>query len=73
MSKQADAKIAQGYRPKPVHPMCSNCRHFNSDTVRKPGWGDSWYEEEKNLRCGIGEFKVMKMGICNDHDWIEKS
>jgi hypothetical protein len=52
--------------------MCSNCRHFASEEVRKPGYGESFYTEERNLRCSIGEFKVMKTATCDEHDWIEK-
>jgi hypothetical protein len=58
MSKQAEAKIAQGYTR--VTPCCGNCRYFESDSVRN-SYG---YDEEKMLRCGIGEFKVHKMGWC---------
>lgn len=72
MSKQAEAKTRQVYRAKPVNRMCSNCRHFTSEEVRKPGYGESFYTEERNLRCSIGEFKVMKTATCDEHDWIEK-
>lgn len=62
MSKQSEAKAKQGYT-KDV-PKCSNCVNFSFDT-EKVGWGN--YVLEKNLRCGIGMFKVNKTAACNMH------
>ena len=60
MSKQSESKQAQGYDPKPVNPVCMNCRHYTSKLTNfASGW-----PEEKELRCGIGGFAVKKMGTC---------
>lgn len=64
MSKQANSKTEQGYEPKPIFAMCSNCKHFRSDKIKNQ-WN---YEEEKNIRCGIGEFAVKKQGTCKLHE-----
>jgi hypothetical protein len=66
VSKQSEAKQQQGYVPKAVPQTCGNCAHFLSDFIRQPpafGSPNGW-EEEKNLRCGIGGFAVKKMGAC---------
>lgn len=67
MSKQTDAKAAQGYQNKPVFPVCSNCRHFTSEAQVREGTFSTW-THETNLRCTIGGFKVMKMATCNEHE-----
>lgn len=64
MSKQSDAKEAQGWQKKAD--MCADCRHFTSDIESIP---DSWrpnkfWTEEKNLRCSLGDFKTGKSNIC---------
>lgn len=64
MSKKANLKTEQGYEPKPIFAMCSNCKHFKSDKIMNQ-WN---YEEEKNIRCGIGEFAVKKQGTCKLHE-----
>jgi len=64
MSKQANSKKEQGYEPKPIFAMCSNCKHFRSDKIVNQ-WN---YEEEKNKRCGLGEFAVKKQGTCKLHE-----
>jgi hypothetical protein len=62
MSKQSEAKEKQGYtRIK----NCGNCSHFTCD-VEKSGW-NSQYMTEKNLRCGVGGFKVHKTAVCDIH------
>lgn len=69
LSPQALAKIAQGYRDKPN--TCSNCRHFQKDVVQKEykAWdGLRTWEEDKNLRCGLGGFKVKKTTTCDKHE-----
>lgn len=84
MSTQSDAKLEQGYSDKPHN--CGNCsrlkfemalprwmRDANSDACengRAPRYGKS-YEEQKNLRCGIGGFAVKKTARCAL--WGEKS
>lgn len=60
MSKQSDAKAKQNYRDKPGWPECRNCVHFSSDTT------DLFVE--KDMRCTIGNFKVMKLGTCDKHE-----
>lgn len=66
MSKQQQAKDEQGYNPKPIHPMCSNCTSFKSEFV-KAIYHD--YSEEKNIRCELGGFAVKKQGTCNKHEF----
>lgn len=66
MSKQSEAKEKQNYRSKPD--TCGNCAHFTStrETKLSPWDGTEWIEE-KNLRCGLGGFKVGKSGTCDEH------
>ena len=64
MSKQSDAKAAQGYTKKPA--CCGNCMNFKSEITRLPAPYD-WRNEqgiEKNLRCGIGGFATGRNGHC---------
>lgn len=80
MSKQSEAKKAQGYRINA--PRCGNCRHFLSDTAPIE-WMVRMNDEqvsngraaaydldlpqnrrEVNLRCGIGKFAVKKTAHC---------
>ena len=65
MSKQQTAKEKQGYNPKPVFPMCSNCKHYSMQP-ETTNWG---YTRETNIRCGIGGFAIKKQGTCNSHDF----
>lgn len=65
MSKQSEAKKKQNYNPKPVPRVCMNCEHYISDMIP---YGN--YIEEKNKRCGLGEFAVKKMATC---DWFKRS
>lgn len=79
MSKVGQAKDEQGYVDR--GPTCGKCAMFESKfvlpawiqeaEVRKAEqgilpsiWSDS-YRIEKNLRCGLGGFKVKKMGCCD--------
>ena len=64
MSKQSEAKENQKYEASPKFPMCSNCKHFRSDKVENA----YKYIEEKNIRCGIGEFAIKKQGTCKMHE-----
>lgn len=64
MSKQSDAKSAQGYDPTPSARTCSKCAHYASDTVSMPGYMGGTYTKEMNIRCGIGGFAVKKMAVC---------
>ena len=66
MSRQAEARTAQVYDPKPRHPMCMNCRFFTKDSKVETGYfGD--YTRETNLRCSKGNFAVKKTANCQDH------
>lgn len=67
MSKQSEAKKRQNYNPKPDIPSCANCKNFTSDLVGTKGWDKQMYYQEKNLRCGIGNFAVRKRGTCIKH------
>ena len=65
MSKQSEAKEEQGYTKK--LPTCSTCLNFKMETVPS-AWNDK-YLIEKNLRCKIGKFKVMKTATCKRHEF----
>lgn len=76
MSKQSEAKAAQGYVEKPVPRTCTNCANLRFDMQlpawmqKDPGvWGDQ-YKHEANHRCGIGGFKVKKTATCSR--WEER-
>ncbi len=62
MSKQQDAKKAQGYTPTHDPRTCGNCLHFRSEFEAPGQYG---YRKEINIRCGIGNFSIKKMGTCN--------
>ena len=65
MSKQSEAKEAQGYTKKPA--SCGNCANFKSEITQvppPPGWSKGW-TIEKYLRCGIGGFAVGRNGHCS--------
>jgi hypothetical protein len=63
MSKQSEAKAAQHYSRVPNN--CGSCRHFQFEEVRVKGsFGGGTYVEQKNLRCGVGGFKVHKTACC---------
>lgn len=81
MSRQSDAKAAQGYVAKPVPSTCVNCAHFASDQ-ELPAWiadrvakGEKYWDGskytverfgvEKNQRCALGGFAVKKMATCD--------
>ena len=71
MSKQSDAKVAQGYQENPLIPTCSNCEHYTSEIkeIKSTFSINKTWKEEKNIRCGIGQFKIKKTAICNK--WTE--
>jgi hypothetical protein len=64
MSKQSDAKAAQGYDPKPMPKTCMNCANFTCDRSQ-PYLPHNEYWLENNLRCTIGGFAVKKMATCD--------
>ena len=64
MSKQSEAKEAQGYSKKPA--SCGNCVNFRSDTIVEPPsyyWPEGRTVERK-FRCGISGFAVGRGGYC---------
>ncbi|MGX5885214.1 hypothetical protein [Burkholderia gladioli] len=64
MSKQSEAKEAQGWRKKAA--VCAHCLHFKFDRVETPSqWGCAVYVQEKNLRCSLGGFKTGKSNTCD--------
>ena len=65
-SKQAIQKAHQGYVEKHQERACLTCEHFQMDIVDSaPDWLGRTWPMEKNLRCGIGGFKVKKLSVCN--------
>lgn len=71
MSKQSKAKEKQGYVPKAKPQTCMNCKHFTHEKIlMKTPW--SSYTKDTNLRCTLGGFKVMKMGMCNEWSMLER-
>lgn len=65
MSRQSEAKEKQGYMPKAIPQICSNCKHYKSETAEKSGFYGPWIKET-NIRCGIGGFAVKKQGTCKE-------
>lgn len=82
MSKQSDAKAAQGYQDKPTPHICMHCTHFATD-IALPNWAEkrnkesaatgnepryllSEYGKEKNKRCTFGGFVVKKAATCDE-------
>jgi hypothetical protein len=66
MSKQSDAKEAQNYRRE--LDKCESCAHFQKEVKEfeyQAFSGLQKWTEDKNLRCGIGGFKVHKMAVCD--------
>ena len=63
MSKQQNAKDAQGYIEKPILRICANC--IRMQTVRTfpdlkyPGY---WKDTDT---CLIGDFRVKRQATCN--------
>lgn len=65
MSKQSEAKAAQGYVDKIKQlPVCMSCVHFALDTVAREDVFGATFMRERNLRCTLGGFAVKKMGTC---------
>ena len=64
MSKQEDAKKAQGYTKDSAR--CKTCKHFTSRIETLPtGWRDETWTKEGNRRCGIGGFAVQSSAHCD--------
>ena len=69
MSRQSESKERQGYVSKAVPKTCMNCVNFAVDIVAREYRvfaATRTLYEEKNMRCTIGGFKVMKMASCNE-------
>ncbi len=82
MSKQSDAKAAQGYEPKPLMPICGNCKNHtpvvglpkwererNARSVangEKPRYG-KYHEQVLSNRCDLGGFAVLKSATCKQY------
>ena len=75
MSKQIKAKIAQGYVDKVVPMTCSNCANCVPVMGERLSYIDpTCYAKgthmaliEVGQKCGVGGFKVKKLGYCNLH------
>lgn len=66
MTKLAQAKLKQGYVSKAQPRTCMHCTHYKMDRMEVVnGFDLSRYNVDRHLRCGLGGFKVMKMGTCN--------
>ena len=73
MSKKHAAAIeAQQYTPKFQAGVCGNCAHRVA-TLALPRWmeGNPAYTAKAHgievNHCGIGKFRVMKLGSCCEH------
>lgn len=64
MSKQSEAKLAQGYRKKPD--TCATCIHYESEITKHTEYYGDWTEEKKK-RCSVGGFAVNKTSTCRIH------
>lgn len=77
MSKQSDAKAAQGYDPTPSARTCGKCLHFKSE-LRLASWMEKangnrrvpLYTLAKNgiestFKCGLGDFAIKKTAVCD--------
>lgn len=81
MSKQVEAKLAQGYQDKPN--TCGTCKHRKFELAlpawmleinlnarangNPPVYGDSQLIAKKN-RCGLGGFAVKVSAFCRKHE-----
>ena len=81
MSKQSEAKAAQGYTTAVRN--CGNCSRLTSEKAL-PRWMDNKNVEresvglapiyrlprdgvEKNFRCAVGGFAIKKTATCKEH------
>lgn len=81
MSKQSEAKAAQGYTTVVIN--CGNCAHRTCDISilpwmeidnrreiskgNKPFYSLESHGTERNQRCGIGGFAIKKTATCTKH------
>lgn len=68
MSKQSELKLLMDYKEKPVFPICSNCKHYQSEMITTNNFGKDWVQE-KNIRCELGGFAIKKQATCNKHQF----
>lgn len=61
-SKIKIQKEAQGYTRVLAH--CGICKYYTSDAITTRGSYVTW-TIEKNKRCGLGGFAVLKTAVCN--------
>ena len=67
MSKQSEAKAAQGYRKEAA--CCKTCENFRSDFVPLNRWHGDPYKDEKNKRCELGGFATQANAHCTLFAW----
>jgi hypothetical protein len=72
MSRVQKNKKRQGYQRNPLRPMCSNCINYKFK-LEKPAYASefSLYVEEKDKRCSVGDFVVLKTALCKLHEFRE--
>ena len=64
MSKQSQAKEAQGYEEKPFVKCCRNC-HLMESIKKELRWYPGHFQET-GLRCNLGDFAVKAMALCKE-------
>ena len=62
MSKQSEAKLAQGYASYSM--KCSNCLYYSSDMQKVELTSGATWIAEKNKRCSMGGFAVKSSASC---------
>lgn len=67
MSKQSEAKAAQGYRKEAA--CCKTCTNYRSDMVPMHRWPEDSYVAEKNRRCSLGGFATQATAHCTFFAW----
>lgn len=65
MSKQSEAKIVAGLQDYTY--TCSSYAHYRPTFVNL-SYSTSTWVEEKDKRCGLGEFAVRKTAVCDRHE-----
>ena len=64
MSKQSEAKKAQGYDDSPIVRICFTCEYYRSRCVPDE-YGEA---EEIDRHCGFGGFAIKKMATCKRYE-----
>lgn len=78
LSKVAQVKLQVGYQEKTTPRQCGTCEHFKS-TFEYPSWvmqdyqkvnfdNQGYAKNEKNMKCGLMDFTVKKMGLCDHYE-----